>query len=428
MMPIMRIRSLREPLGLFAGDVVVFYLALWLTLFLRYQSWPNWPLWKLHFWPFTFLFLIWLLVFFIYDLYKNQTSLSHQKLIPVLSYAHLVNVVIAITFFYFIPYFNIAPKINLFIFLFISFFLIVLWRKKFSPFVFRGQKEFITLVGGGEETETLISELKNNPKYNIEIISPEAISNFKNISPIIAIDNYNPQVISQLNNFYQLLLAGARFVTLDDLWEDIFGQIPVSLISERWFLENISNQPKFLYDFLKRLIDLLLGLILALFSLPFFPIVALFIKLDDGGKVFNRQQRVGRNGKLFTIWKFRSMKKGIVTRVGKILRSTRLDELPQLWSVVKGDLSLVGPRPELPEYAEMYRRAVPYYDARHLISPGLSGWGQIYQENHPHFKPSTEATRDKLSYDLYYLKNRSLWLDIKICLKTIGILLSVKGK
>ncbi len=235
-------------------------------------------------------------------------------------------------------------------------------------------------------------------------------------------------MLSQLNDFYQLLLGGARFVALNDLWEDIFGQIPIELVSERWFLENISNQPKLLYDFLKRLIDFFFGLTLALLSLPLYPFIALLIKLDDAGEIFNRQQRVGKNGRIFVIWKFRSMRRGVITRIGKILRLTRLDELPQLWNVVKGDLSLVGPRPELPEYTEIYRRVVPYYDARHLISPGLSGWGQIYQENHPHFKPSTEATKDKLSYDLYYLKNRSLWLDIKICLKTIGILLSVKGK
>ena len=117
-----------------------------------------------------------------------------------------------------------------------------------------------------------------------------------------------------------------------------------------------------------------------------------------------------------------------ITKVGGFLRKSRLDEIPQLWNVLIGDLSLIGPRPELPALAQIYEMEVPYYNARHLITPGLSGWAQLYHENHPHQGVDTLETKNKLSYDLYYIKNRSLFLDLKIALKTIKALLSRTGK
>jgi lipopolysaccharide/colanic/teichoic acid biosynthesis glycosyltransferase len=117
-----------------------------------------------------------------------------------------------------------------------------------------------------------------------------------------------------------------------------------------------------------------------------------------------------------------------ITKVGGFLRKSRLDEIPQLWNVWRGDLSLIGPRPELPALAKVYEKEVPYYNVRHLIPPGLSGWAQLYHENHPHQGVNVEETKNKLSYDLYYVKNRSLMLDLKITLKTIKALLSRTGK
>jgi len=157
------------------------------------------------------------------------------------------------------------------------------------------------------------------------------------------------------------------------------------------------------------------------------------IKLTDRGPIFYVENRIGRFGRSFKIRKFRSMTAELalaarrVTPLGQILRRTRLDELPQLLSVIRGEQSLIGPRPERPEYVKLYEREIPYYHARHLIRPGLSGWAQIYQTRHPHFAPQTEATREKMSYDLYYIKNRSFWLDLKISLKTIKTILSRTG-
>ncbi|MCR4311151.1 MAG: sugar transferase, partial [Candidatus Taylorbacteria bacterium] len=151
------------------------------------------------------------------------------------------------------------------------------------------------------------------------------------------------------------------------------------------------------------------------------------------------QERVGLQGKKIRTIKFRTMdwddagnpqsqKDNHTTRVGSFLRKTRLDELPQFWNVLTGDISLIGPRPELPALVEVYTREVPYYNTRNLIKPGLSGWAQLYHDRHPHHHADVEQTKVKLSYDLYYIKNRSFFLDVKIAVKTIKTLLSRSGR
>ncbi|MEK7136036.1 MAG: sugar transferase, partial [Patescibacteria group bacterium] len=172
-------------------------------------------------------------------------------------------------------------------------------------------------------------------------------------------------------------------------------------------------------------------------SLPFYPLIMLAIKLDDGGEIFIYPERVGEHNRPIRLLKFRTMTVGNdggqwgmvenkVTRVGAFLRRTRLDELPQIWNVIRGDLSLVGPRPEFAPAVGLYGEEIKFYNVRHLVKPGLSGWAQIYGEQ-PHHGIGVEETKNKLSYDLFYIKNRSILLDIKIALKTIRILLSRSG-
>jgi lipopolysaccharide/colanic/teichoic acid biosynthesis glycosyltransferase len=184
--------------------------------------------------------------------------------------------------------------------------------------------------------------------------------------------------------------------------------------------------------------DILIAGLGALISLVVYPFVAIAIKLDDGGPIFITQDRVGEDGTTIRIYKFRSMSRNEtnlstqpvnnkVTRVGRYLRITRVDEIPQLLNVVRGDLSLIGPRPELPSGVLLYEKEIPFYAMRHLIKPGLSGWAQLYHDNHPHHAAQVEATREKLSYDLYYLKHRSFALDLVIVLKTLKKLLTRSG-
>jgi lipopolysaccharide/colanic/teichoic acid biosynthesis glycosyltransferase len=216
------------------------------------------------------------------------------------------------------------------------------------------------------------------------------------------------------------------------VYEEVFERIPLSMVKYNWFLENISSSSHVGYGLLKRLMDIILAVFLGIFFLPLYPFVALAIKLDDQGPVFIVQDRVGRNNIIIKIVKFRSMAvdatgKLAVTRAGKFLRMSRIDELPQLWNVIWGELSLVGPRPELPDLVKVYEREIPYYNVRHLATPGLSGWGQVKDYNVPRGTADVDKTRIKLSYDLYYIKNRSFILDVIIALRTIRTLLSRSG-
>jgi len=203
-------------------------------------------------------------------------------------------------------------------------------------------------------------------------------------------------------------------------------------------LENVIELDKRKFEQIKRLIDVVLAV---LFFLPFAllaPFAAMAIKLTSRGNVFYKQKRLGKNGKIFEIIKFRSMAKDAekdgakwaqirdkrVTAVGKFLRKTRLDELPQILSVLKGDLSFIGPRPERPEFVDELSQKIPHYSMRHIVKPGLSGWAQI---NFP-YGSSVNDSMQKLQYDLYYVKNRSLILEAIIILKTIMTVLKIEGR
>ena len=237
--------------------------------------------------------------------------------------------------------------------------------------------------------------------------------------------------------------SGLQIVDASKLYETLFDRIPLSMLGERWLVENSANSlgNRRVYDSVRRLLDIVVSFVGGVISLLIYPFVILAIKIDDGGCVFIDQTRVGLKGKPVVITKFRSMSgndhgqygsngttQHEVTRVGKFLRGTRIDELPQFWNVLRGDLSLIGPRPELPSLVSVYEKEIPYYNVRHLVKPGLLGWAQIYHENHPHHAVDTEDTKDKLSYDLFYIKNRSLLIDLKIFFRTMQIILRRAGK
>lgn len=448
----MIISGKRDSTILLLGDVVVFLLSLWIMLLVRYASLPSWPLFKLHLFPFSILFIVWVLVFFIAGLYDKHTSVFKKKLPTIIANAQVANIIIAALFFFLIPYFGITPKTNLFIYLIISWLLILWWRIAGQDLVTSRHTERAILIGSGEEMKDLKDEVNGNSKYGIKFeacIDTDSLQSFdfkddvlnkvysENIS-VIVIDLKNEKVEPILPHLYNLLFARVKFVDLNRMYEDIFDRIPLSLLRHNWFLENISLTPKTFYDAFKRLMDIVIATILSIPTLAIFPFVYLAIKLDDGGSILISQHRVGKHNRPIKIIKFRTMTiandegewnkvKNKVTRVGGFLRKSRIDELPQIWNVFLGDLSLIGPRPELPLPAEKYKSEIAYYNVRHLIKPGLSGWAQIHHDKHPHHSLDIEETKNKLSYDLYYVKNRSLSLDINIALKTIKTLLSRSG-
>lgn len=440
----------KEALVLFIGDVVAFYAALWLMLLVRYNSIPSPANLYLHVPPFSILFLVWIAVFFIAGLYEKHTLILKSKIGNIILRAQITNSVLAFLFFYFIPFFGITPKTNLFIYLVISFGLISFWRLTLFPLFEKGEKENAILIGNGEEMRELEREVNHNPRYAIKFISSIDLNTIKSLDfkeeilnriyaenvHLIAADFKNEKVETLLPSLYNLIFSKVRFIDMHKVYEDIFDRIPLSLVKESWFLQNISGSAQKGYDFLKRGMDLILATVLGAVSLILYPFVYVAIKLEDGGPVFFVQERIGKNNKVIRIRKFRSLEvhhspDGVAqdpktTKVGKFLRKTRIDELPQLWNVFRGDLSMIGPRPEIPALAMLYEKEIPFYNVRYLIKPGLSGWAQLYGE-HGHGGLAVDETRNKLSYDLYYIKNRSFMLDLKIALRTIKTLLSREG-
>lgn len=444
-----------ESFILLCGDLVVFVFSLWLSLVVRYLEMPPLSLFEQHLVPFAILFGVWILVFFIAGLYDRHTVLFKQHLTELIIKTLIVNVILAALFFFLIPYFGITPKTILFIYLIISWLLVLLWRLFLATRMGVREPEHALLISEGKEADELFVEINGNIRYGLHFthrIHPTKLASMNNIEQelriIIAQGNITTIVADTRNEkthvvlpvLYTLLYEEKNFVFLDTLrlYEQIFRRIPLSMLDHTWFLEHLTTRPRIMYNIFHRATDIIGAIILGIPTILLVPFVALAIYLEDKGPLTSIQVRVGRYGEPLRLIKFRTMRfndggvwntdmKNEVTRVGGFLRTWRIDELPQLWNVLAGSYSLIGPRPEFAQAVASYTQAIPYYPTRNLITPGLSGWAQIYHEGHPHHGVDIEETKNKLSHDLYYLKNRSLVLDIEIALKTIRTLVSRSG-
>jgi len=448
----MRITRRKETLILLAGDILVLVSSLWFTLFVRYLEIPSAQTYINHIKPFSLIFVVWFFIFFISGLYEKQTLFLKNKIPDTVLRVQILNSVIAVFFFYFVPFFSITPKTILLLFLAFSFVFLAAWRLYGDIFLNFGRRENALVVGRGEELKEMKEEVNNNSRYKLKFVASLDLDNLDNVDfkkelleivqnkkiSTIVVDLRNKKLASILPCFYNLIFSKINFIDMYQAYEDVFIRVPSSLINYNWFLENISSSSKTTYDVLKRLMDVIVSFVLGVFSLMILPFVVLAIKIDDGGSIFFLQERVGKNNKIFRIIKIRSMEVHLespkdkkyspkITRVGKFIRKTRIDELPQLWNVLKGEMSLIGPRPEIPALVEMYNQEIDYYNIRHIIKPGLSGWAQLYQKEPPKLVVGYNETKTKLSYDLYYIKNRSFVLDLKIFVKTIRTILSRSG-
>lgn len=262
---------------------------------------------------------------------------------------------------------------------------------------------------------------------------PSLIENYKIDQIILANpEQENPQLTK---NLLEARLKGIEVIDMPEIYQLLKGKIPINYIQENWLLKekgfDLSNK-KFMMK-IKRLIDIIVSSLILLISLPLWPIIALLIKINSRGSVIYSQQRVGKNESIFSLYKFRSMIDKAekdrplwadeddqrITFVGKILRKLHMDELPQIWNIIKGDMSLVGPRPERPEFVEKLNKKIPYYSFRHFTMPGLTGWAQV---NYP-YASSMKDSRKKFEYDLYYISHMNLLLDLRILLETAKAIL-----
>lgn len=437
----MTVRYVRDLLILFLGDLVVFAGSLWLALVARHFVAPNAYQYAEHVLPFSGLFVLWLLVFVIVGLYDRKVALFEDRLPGTVLIAQIVNFVIALGFFFLAPI-AIQPKTVLALYFVISTALIVIWRLgvfRFRSFG-RGSGGAVVVGYGGDITElvgavqasphtrlTCVGVIDPRGKQSAELVAAVEATALRAGADVLIIDpRAEPLLPIGVTELYRLSAA--------ELYEALLSRAPLTLIEREAYLASLGHTSPIL-DGVKRTIDILIAFVVGCVSLLVYPFVWAAVYLEDRGPLFVRQERVGRDGRLFVMYKFRSMtgnddgKYGAegktklrVTRVGAYLRTSRIDELPQLWSVLRGDQSLVGPRPELPALVARYTEDIPLYDVRHLVTPGLSGWAQIYHQAHPHHGADVTETERKLSYDLYYVRHRSLLLDFDIILKTIKAL------
>lgn len=439
-----------KQLTILTGDFLLLNLSLYLTLVIRYRliglTEQNFSLiWQAHQQAFLLVFLLWLLCFYLNGLYWPNLLANgrHFNLVALKSMA--LASALSIAYFYLRPDNDITPKTNLFIFIFIFSILFFIWRRFFNLLLKSYlPKNRVLFVGHSRHFAALQEELSKNPQLgwkNEGIISLENISQLpkivkeKNIQTIVlgaGLENEEAQTA-----LFSCLDRAVNFFPFPHFYEQVSGKIPVEEISKSWFLENLSRGGKKFYYFTKKILDFSGSLVGFSLSLPFWPLIALAIYLNDPGSVFFKQERVGRDGKIFYIYKFRSMRTennnftmttegdSRITKVGNFLRKSRLDEIPQLINILQGEMSFIGPRPERPEFVNQLAEKIPFYKTRLLIKPGLTGWDQVSGKYH---SPSFEDSLEKLQYDLFYLKHQSFYLDLVIILKTIATIISRGGR
>ncbi len=428
------------------GDLSVFFSSIILSLFLRHLALPNFELLGLHLIYFFPLILVWLFVFYLVGLYSRQVIFFKKRILSVLLLAQGVNILIFATTFFFLFDLPIEPKLVLFIYFFVSTLLLLFWRLWIFPTLFSGLRIRIVGVSLNKHEYDILTKIKDNSVFDLEFIH----LNFQDF--IKSPDKYKKTFLNAsvvFNNslgiaFFQTLLFlkiidKVNLLSKDDIYNFV-GKIPEGEWENLYDILPKHKTIKYrLYIFFKRLFDLFFSLILFPLVLPLILLVAALVLLFDGRPVFYLSKRRGFLAKDFTIYKFRTMtgtddggealnSKLKVTHIGKWLRLLRLDELPQILNIIKGDMSFIGPRPEIVSIAEYYEKEIPQYFMRYLLRPGLSGWAQIMHENHPHHKKDTELTKEKLEYDLFYVKEASFILDFNIFLQTVLVVLGLKGK
>lgn len=431
---------------LLLGDVVLLYGSLAIALLIRGRGDPY-SEFLLHADPFSLLFIMWVFVFYLTGLYDLHRLKNNYEFIKALGVGLAVNIVIAVLFFYLIPFAGITPKTNLFIFLAAFSVLAYYWRYLYNLFVQSGAPtNKLLLIGTNQLAEELAHYLQQNPQlgYEVSFWMKKGLGDeeFKHLSQIILGNGITTIVIpghikknaEAAKLIYKNLALGIEVQDLAELYESVFAKIPLEELEEVWFLENLTRRHR-IYETLKAPIEFLLALLLFIPLIPLFVLIALLVRLTSRGPAIYKQARMGKNTRSFLLYKFRTMhahqegplwttaKDARITGLGKILRYTHLDELPQLWNVLRGDISFIGPRPERVELAEYYSQ-LPFYDIRHIIKPGITGWAQLS------YRPSAslEEAYEKLKYDIYYIKNRSFLLDILILLRTVKHLFMTNGK
>lgn len=417
------------------GDFISFLISFILLIIIRFGNGSYIHAINTHIIPFIILYLFWVLIFYIFGLYD---LINIKPTIPYLKrwiLALISSFIVGLLLFYFVPIFGISPKVNLIIqvglFGLFSFF----FRRIIYTLFAKAITAKAVLVGNSPYLIELKKTIMANPQIGLSVIDQfdstdkitEEVSNMKNL--VIILDK---NTSASDENILRLYKKGVEIIDTAKAYEKYLFKIPVAYIDMSFIVEHVNIKKDIVYNLVTFLINKIFAIIILVLSTPLWIPSIIAVYLYDRGPILYTHERVGLGGKIFKIYKIRSMivnseQNGAmwtekndprITPIGRITRKLHIDEIPQMISILKGDMSLVGPRPERPEFVTPLEETIPHYNLRHIIRPGFTGWAQIKY----HYTNTVEEAKDKFEYDLYYIKNRNIFLDFGIIIRTIQII------
>ena len=462
-----RLKLSKQRFILVLGDLLAATIALFVALYV-WASGDSWYRFSVEFlkyrapaW-FYLLPFIWLIL--LVDTYDTRKSANLRQTLRSIGMVFLGSVIVYLVIYFAVEP-NSLPRLGVAVFIVSATLLTLLWRliyvRTFTSF---SRQQRVLIVGAGKAGTALVEviyELDPPPfkliglidddpaKLGTNIHGSPILGNHESLAEIITNQGITDVILAISNEmnhgmFQSILTAqedGINLTTMTETYENLSGRVPIDLLESDWvvraFLDRAPTSG--FYRIAKRLIDLGLGLIGLTGLAILFPLLTLIIYIDSGRPIIFTQKRLGRGGKPYTILKFRTMKSKSdmenealvtatndprITHIGKFLRKAHLDELPQIINVLRGEMSFVGPRSERGELVRVFQREIPFYRARMLVKPGITGWAQIHQA----YAETIEETATKLQYDLYYIEHASVLMDLNILLRTFGSVLGFKGR
>lgn len=385
--------------------------------------------------PFSSLLILWLITLFIFNFYDIEYIKPNPRNVGILAIASSINILLGGLVFYFFPQSELTPKLTLVLAGVSAFFLLIIWRRLFYKIFASISVSRIFVIGSSTSTGHFTEEVKRNPLVG------KVVATFKEIDEVEIVRATtqlgSPDVIVAETNELEKLITttrnlGVKIMSIEEAYEDMFAKIPTAHLNENTAMQLATKRISFSNWIFKKIFDRFVAIVILIITSPILILASIAILIEDGGPIIYTQKRTGKNLDTFKLYKLRSMKKDAekngaqwadkkdsrITFVGRIIRKLHIDEIPQMYNILKGDLALVGPRPERPEFVENLEKQIPYYFLRHTIRPGFTGWAQIKFR----YARTIDDSERKFEYDLYYIKNRGLIFDIGILFKTIQII------